>query len=367
MSGQRDPFVKSLLRSGYRIALGSTVLANALLPKRRGLGVFYGGARSGDIGGPLVKVKRLKQYFPEQKWRYGLVYLLSNTPYLPAAALHVLKRQKIPIIHNQDGVFYPAWYSGDWQSQNSRMAKPYHLADYVFWQSDFCRRSADRFLGERQGPGEILYNAVDTVHFSPRNTQHERKPFTFLVTGKIGRHLAYRVTGPVKALARVLAEGFEARLVIAGWIEAGLRSEVLDIADRLGISSMVELLGPYTQENAPAIYRVADAYIMTKHNDPCPNAVLEALACGLPVVYSASGGVPELVGADAGAGIAAPDQYDVPWWPGTRDLAAAMYEVANHHRIMAAAARNRAVSHFDIGHWIEQHKRVFLRLTKETE
>ena len=36
------------------------------------------------------------------------------------------------------------------------------------------------------------------------------------------------------------------------------------------------------------------------HNDPCPNTVLEALSCALPVVYSNTGGVPELVGPDCG-------------------------------------------------------------------
>jgi hypothetical protein len=46
----------------------------------------------------------------------------------------------IPIVLNQNGVFYSGWYAGNWQKKNSDMAKAYHLADYVFWQSDFCRK-----------------------------------------------------------------------------------------------------------------------------------------------------------------------------------------------------------------------------------
>ena len=42
------------------------------------------------------------------------------------------------------------------------MAFLYHQADYVFWQSNFCKLSANKFLGKRIGPGEVLYNAVDT-------------------------------------------------------------------------------------------------------------------------------------------------------------------------------------------------------------
>ena len=42
-----------------------------------------------------------------------------------------------------------------------------------------------------------------------------------------------------------------------------------------------------------------DIYIAPSRNDPCSNALLEALACGLPALYRQSGGHPELVG-DAG-------------------------------------------------------------------
>ena len=61
-------------------------------------------------------------------------------------------------------------------------------------------------------------------------------------------------------------------------------------------SESIRFLGAYNASKAPAIYQAADAYLMMKYNDPCPNTVLEALASGLPVLYSASGGVPELVG-----------------------------------------------------------------------
>ena len=56
--------------------------------------------------------------------------------------------------------------------------------------------------------------------------------------------------------------------------------------------------------------RRADLLLHTKYNDPCPTVVLEAMASGLPVVYSASGGVPELVGEEAGVGIPAPFDWE---------------------------------------------------------
>ncbi len=49
-------------------------------------------------------------------------------------------------------------------------------------------------------------------------------------------------------------------------------------------------------EELANLLREHDVYITASQNDPCSNAVIEALACGLPVVYRNDGGHPELVG-----------------------------------------------------------------------
>ena len=90
------------------MALGAHTLLNLAMPRGEEVRVFYGGARSGDLGGPLVKVKRLKRSFPEHLWKYNLVYVLSNAPYLPDASLRLLKARGVPIVHNQNGVFTSA-------------------------------------------------------------------------------------------------------------------------------------------------------------------------------------------------------------------------------------------------------------------
>ena len=78
----KDPAHKRLLRWSYRTALGLQTIATAR--RRHGTPeIWYGGARIGDVGGTLVKLRRLAARFPERRWRYNLVYLLSNAPYLP--------------------------------------------------------------------------------------------------------------------------------------------------------------------------------------------------------------------------------------------------------------------------------------------
>ena len=96
-----------------------------------------------------------------------------------------------------------------------------------------------------------------------------------------------------------------------------------------------------------------------KFNDPCPATVVEALACGVPVVYSASGGVPELVGGDAGIGIPAEESWDRDLTPDPVAMADAVVRVADDHARFSAAARARAVERFDLRPWLRRHRDVF--------
>ena len=360
--GLQDPLSKRIMRWGWGTLLGAHAATSLATAGSGGApALYYGGARSGDIGGPLVKIKRLSRSFPEHPWRFNIVYVLSNAAYLPALALGLFRKQRIPIVHNQNGVFYPAWFPGDWRAGNERMARSYRIADHVFYQSAFCRDCAARFLGQREGPGEVLFNAVDTESFRPavdREAAPTRRPFQFLVTGKIDGHLFYRVESTLSGLAEARAQGLECDLEIAGWMSEDALRRSRDLAAGLGIGSAVAFSGAYTQERAPEIYRNADAYVMMKHNDPCPNTVLEAMSCGLPVVYSESGGVPELVG-DSGIAVACGQSWDRPLVPATGDIAAAMLEVAARRRDLSSAARNRAVAKFGLDDWISRHRAVF--------
>lgn len=353
----------SIARQGYRLANGAATLAALTVARRRSpVRVNYGGARSGDGGGPLVKARLLKQHFPETRAGFSLVYLLSNALYLPDMVIAAIRARGIPIVLNQNGVFYPAWYPAGWEVENARMAAAYHKASHVFWQSEFCRRCADRFLGERRGPGEVLFNATDVSRFSPRTTEPPARPFTLLLSGKIGTSTSYRLTSSIDGLAAARKCGIDAALTIAGAIDAAVEAEARAQVATLGLDAAVRFTGPYSGKDAPEIYRSADAYLITKHNDPCPNVVLEAMASGLPVLYSASGGVPELVGRDAGVGLPVEESFDRVVVPEATAIAEGLARLVAEHRPMAEAARARAVEKFGLGGWIARHSAVFEQL-----
>jgi glycosyltransferase involved in cell wall biosynthesis len=318
--------------------------------------VSYGARRLGTHGG-AIKFRELERFFPNRTRGYSVLYLGSSTA--PANAERLVaraRRRGAAFAWNQDGVAYPGWHGPGWEEANAPKARALHAADHVFFQSEFCRVSSDRFLGERQGPWEVLHNPVDTERFTPGASRSSSGP-TLLLGGN--QYQRYRLETALETLALLP----DARLLVSGalsWDPDRRRSEAdgRELVARLRLGERVELLGPYSQEQAPELVRRADLLLHTKYNDPCPTIVLEAMACGLPVVYSASGGVPELVGEDAGAGVPAPLDWEQDHPPGPAALAEAVRRVADRLDEHRAAARERALR-FDLRRWVERHRQVF--------
>jgi glycosyltransferase involved in cell wall biosynthesis len=350
----------------YRIYLFLIVNINSLKSlwfsrRTTSIKVFYGGARTGNLGGPLVKVFRLNQLFPESKFNFNLLYCLSNTPYLSQYSLEKIKGRNIPIILNQNGVFYKGWYPNGWKEKNSQMSHTYHIADYVFWQSEFSRSTANIFLGERKGRGEILYNAVDLNLFKPRsNNMRLPSKINFLIVGKFNSDKFYAIEPAMIALKDNLAKGYNFNLIIAGYMDSKLKSKTLEIAEKLGVESSIKLIGEYNQIDAPAIYRRAQILIHLKYLDPCPNVVIEGMASGLPVIYSDSGGTPELVSGIAGIPVESIVDFEQPPIAVAPSIISlAMIKILDDYAVRSNISRGIAEKNFDLNAWHQQHAKIF--------
>lgn len=317
------------------------------------------------VGG-IVKLQHLVRKFPDQSIRFNVLYLVSSRlPDGPEALAAWARRKGAKIVLNQNGVAYPAWHGPGWERVNASMSALLSIADHVFYQSEFCRESADRFARPAAGPCEILYNPVDTSRFTPRRRSPSSGGVTLLLGGS--QDAWYRVDSAVRTLATLVERNVEARLLITGRLRwspdtTACRRQADALADSLGLRDRIEFLGTYTQEQAPAIYHRADVLLHTKYNDPCPTVVIEALSSGLPIAYSASGGVPELVGADAGVGVAVERSWerDIPVEPTA--LADAIEKILGNYDSTSAAARRRAVGRFDTRRWLARHAEVFEQL-----
>ena len=327
---------------------------NSVTPK-----VHYGGSRKGELGGPSVKTKKLNQYFPEYSWKFNIIYLLSNSIYLNPLSCKLIKKKRLPVVLNQNGVFYPAWFDGNWEKENNKMAQIYCLADYILWQSKFCKKACEKFLGKRIGIGEILYNSVDTSIFVPKN-RGNKKRFSFLITGNIRRKNNYRISIVLLALKEIIRKNTEVELIIAGYVED--RKYFFSKIRDLNIQDNVIFMETYSQKDAPKIYQLADAYITMTYQDNCPTAVLEAMASGLPILYSNSGGIPELVDKESGLGINVKSSWNKTIVPSSSAISEGMEKIIEDRNNMSQAARIRSVQFFDLKIWISKHQNIFEKL-----
>jgi glycosyltransferase involved in cell wall biosynthesis len=364
-----------ILKCPLRFALGRIFASQ----KAR---VFYGyeriPSRDEPASGGIVKLQDLSEVYPNCCWRANVLYLISSCyPWTVRWQVRVAQFFGANIILNQNGVAYPAWKPEGWELENERAAWVHNRADAVVYQAEFCRRCAlDWLQVDEPTNARVLLNPVDLEVFAPKSVADEEDSgptassvlatdatqitsFRILLAGS--HQFAYRVRTALEALAQLDEEFL---MIVAGAYNWGdsqesALAEANEWAVSLGVSDRVEFQGRYLQSEAPMLFAKADVLLHTKVMDPCPRLVAEALASGLPVVYAASGGLPEMVSSDAGVWVESDENFqeEVPAVPS--DFAEAIRKVRMDYPEFRKGARHCAEKRFDREEWVSAHGELF--------
>ncbi len=158
------------------------------------------------------------------------------------------------------------------------------------------RRLAD--LGVPESRIAVLRNGVDLDLFRPmdRKAARARLGLEGPLVVSVGNLVPLKGHDLVIEALRDLPD-FRLAIAGSGPEERALRS----LAERLGVAARVRFLGALAHEALPALYAAADALVLASSREGWPNVLMEAMACGVPVVATRVGGAPEIV-ADPAAG-----------------------------------------------------------------
>ncbi len=241
-------------------------------------------------------------------WQINARVLQSHSykPHLIAMAVRAAKR--VPWVGHHHG----------WTAESEKV-KRYHRIDA--WSLP----RADRVVAVAQSAREIVVregvqpdrvvvipNAVDARDLETPMTRGEARAamgippdvFVAAVVGRLshekGQDLALR------ALAMARAQGAEVTFALAG--DGPDRAMLEALAKDLGLGVAVRFLGH--QKQVGVVYRASDMLVMPSRSEAMPNALLEAMSLGLPVVATRVGGVPEVADDGEMAWIVEPESAE---------------------------------------------------------
>lgn len=238
--------------------------------------------------GPSIFGYRLKVELEKRGWRFTKdcpdYNICFSSGKVDAKAVNILRL---------DGLYYDTENTlGNTDTLNAPIKKAYSYFDKLIFQSKYGKELFVRNFGETNKPHDVIYNGVPST-FSPEGPAYKYPWDKTLVCSASWR-----------AHKRL-------RDIVAGFNKLSNNSvglAVLGECKEIIKAKNVQYFGNIPTDKLPFYLRGANAFVHLTWLDCCPNVVVEALACGLPVLCSDNGGTKELVG-DSGIVLTLEPEY----------------------------------------------------------
>lgn len=192
--------------------------------------------------------------------------------YLRLTGSELNKKAKINILR-LDGL----WFNTDqkYENKNRRIKKDIRKSDALIYQGVFCRDAYEKFLGIKKKEYKIIQNGADLNEFNKRSPEN-----FFLASCRWRPHK--RLKDIIKSFILAVENGLDSNLVVTGVPDIKIEHDRITYVGWQNTKQLKELLSK------------AIASIHLTWLDWCPNAMVESIVAGCPVIYSKSGGHPEL-------------------------------------------------------------------------
>ena len=240
----------------------------------------------------MAKAYRIHRKLLQQN-QYDLAHAFFG---FPTAALTWRTVSKLPYIISLRGSDVPG--------ANVRFSLDYKLLAPVFrriWEnasalyacSEGLRQRALEFMPEAKI--YVVPNGVELDRFSPANNKQKIEDLKLLTVGRLS--VSKRIELLVSAMELIRKQFPNATLKMAGG--GGLENQLRKLIKDKGLENCITMLGIVPAEDMPKLYRESDIFISASLQEGMSNAMLEAMASGIPIVTTRCEGVQELI-ADNG-------------------------------------------------------------------
>ncbi|MDZ4779399.1 MAG: glycosyltransferase [Planctomycetia bacterium] len=217
-------------------------------------------------------------------------------------------------------------------------------AEQLLFISESARQDYLRFDSTVADRSSVIQLAVDLARFQPRRAPvvNDASPYVLMMGGFDVRK---NMDGALEAFATLVQgapqEHAALRFVVACAYTPESKAAYEALAARLGVADRLEMLGFVADEELPRLYRGAAAFFFPSRYEGFGLPVLEAMACGLPIVTTRVSSIPEVAGELAF--YCAPDDR--------RDMARALSDAL--HARHDAKLRQNAVARARTFHWAD--------------
>lgn len=210
----------------------------------------------------------------------------------PTAALPWFSGGKLPYIISLRGSDVPG--------VNARFTFDYKLLGPLFkriWLGAEALAACSKGLRERAGKFlsavdiEVIPNGVDLNVYRPADDRDYSRPLRLVTVGRLAS--SKRLDLLFEAMTRIRSSYPEAKLDIAG--TGSMEQELKARIAGMGLSEVVKFHGLVASSEMPDFYRGHDIYVSATVQEGMSNAMLEAMASGLPIVTTRCEGVEELI------------------------------------------------------------------------
>ncbi len=218
-------------------------------------------------------------------------------------------------------------------------------ADYVVAVSHYTAKAALEAFGPRKI--EVIHNGVDTKRFRPVERVNPNQPFRLLYVGNWSRRKGVDL---LSGIMQKLGEGFE----------------LLYTTDRGGahvhyaLPANCHALGRLSGRALVSAYQQADALLFPSRLEGLPLTVLEAMACGIPVIAAETSSLPEVVENGLTGLLCPPDDIGA-----ISDAARRLAADVNQWRSLRKAARQDVEARFNMEMMIDRYLALYRRMSAE--